>query len=90
MNIGAGKTTLLDLLSGRLLENLDTSQGGLTLDGKVFYNSQVMVSAKDAASGIAYVPQQDAFNPYLTVFDTLFYGAALRMPASMFHYTVVL
>jgi ABC-type multidrug transport system ATPase subunit len=72
----------LDLLSGRLVENLDSSQGGLTLEGKVFYNSEQMVSAQDAASGIAYVPQQDAFNPYLTVYDTLYYGAALRMPSS--------
>ena len=68
---GAGKSTLLDILAGRLVS---TRVGGSVLaNGK-----PVLFSSFRRQSG--YVMQSDALFPLLTVKETLFYAASLRIP----------
>ena len=67
---GAGKSTLLDILAGRLISH--------NLTGKILANkSPVNFSTFRKLSG--YVMQSDALFPLLTVKETLFYAAHLRI-----------
>ena len=68
---GAGKSTLLDILAGRLVST--------RVGGQVLANGQpVKFSSFRRQSG--YVMQSDALFPLLTVKETLYYAASLRIP----------
>ena len=68
---GAGKSTLLDILAGRLVSS--------RVGGSVLANGQpVKFSSFRRQSG--YVMQSDALFPLLTVKETLYYAASLRIP----------
>ena len=67
---GAGKSTLLDILAGRLLSE--------NLTGKILANKRpINFSSFRKQSG--YVMQSDALFPLLTVKETLYYAAHLRI-----------
>lgn len=73
---GGGKTTLLNFLSNRLPKSSAyKSSGSIRLNG-----SQVITTA-ELAKASAYVSQHDtSLIPNLTVRETLFYQAKLRLP----------
>lgn len=66
---GSGKTTLLTALGGRLGGQLD---GSITYNGRPISNSMIR--------NIGFVTQDDVLYPHLTVTETLFYTALLRLP----------
>jgi ABC-type multidrug transport system ATPase subunit len=72
---GSGKTTLLTALGGR--------HGGraAVLSGKITYNGQPFSGAVKRRTG--FVTQHDVLYPHLTVSETLWYTAALRLPRSL-------
>ncbi|CAO2820094.1 unnamed protein product [Amaranthus hypochondriacus] len=72
---GSGKTTLLTALGGRLNTKL--------LHGKITYNNQPFSGIIKRRSG--FVPQDDILYPHLTVFETLFFTALLRLPNTLTH-----
>ena len=67
---GCGKTTLLDTLAGRLASN--AQQGG---DIRVNGHATQLSYGKSA-----YVTQDDVLIGTLTVFETIFFSAKLRLP----------
>lgn len=71
------KTTLLNALSCRLDERSELS-GEMRLNGRTY-------AATDLKRISGYVMQEDLLNPHLTVRETLYYTAALRLPASVHH-----
>ncbi|KAJ3241698.1 hypothetical protein HDU81_011022 [Chytriomyces hyalinus] len=71
---GAGKSTLLDILAGK--DKRGIVSGTLTFDG-------VKVNPLDASKLVAYVDQDDLLLPSLTVRETLYFSAKLRLPESM-------
>ncbi|KAK6787778.1 hypothetical protein RDI58_016303 [Solanum bulbocastanum] len=70
---GAGKSTLLDALSGRLASNA-------ILSGKILLNGR---KAKLSFGTAAYVTQDDTLIGTLTVRETIYYSAQLRLPDRM-------
>ncbi len=66
---GAGKSTLLDILAGRISRNKYT--------GYVLANDQLM--SRRFRSRIGYVMQSDQLYPMLTVKETLYFAAQLRV-----------
>lgn len=68
---GSGKTSLLNSMSHRM------SGGRLKTLGSVLYNGD----SKLTSIRSAYVMQQDILLPSLTVRETLFYAAELRLPS---------
>jgi ABC-type multidrug transport system ATPase subunit len=71
---GSGKTTLLTALGGR-------HGGRAVLSGKVTYNGQPFSSAVKRRTG--FVTQHDVLYPHLTVTETLWYTALLRLPRAL-------
>ncbi|KAI8621918.1 P-loop containing nucleoside triphosphate hydrolase protein [Chytriomyces sp. MP71] len=71
---GAGKSTLLDILAGK--DKRGMVAGVLTHDG-------VLVTPNDVTRVVAYVDQDDLLLPSLTVRETLYFSAKLRLPESM-------
>jgi ABC-type multidrug transport system ATPase subunit len=71
---GSGKTTLLTALGGR-------HGGRAVLSGKITYNGQPFSGAVKRRTG--FVTQHDVLYPHLTVSETLWYTAALRLPRSL-------
>ncbi|KAK4795511.1 hypothetical protein SAY86_027837 [Trapa natans] len=69
---GSGKTTLLTALGGRLSGKLS---------GKITYNGQPFSGSVKRRTG--FVAQDDVLYPHLTVFETLFFTALLRLPSSI-------
>ncbi|XP_051129326.1 ABC transporter G family member 14-like isoform X2 [Andrographis paniculata] len=69
---GSGKTTLLTALGGRLSGRLS---------GKISYNGQPFCGVVKRRTG--FVAQDDVLYPHLTVFETLFFTALLRLPKSL-------
>ena len=67
---GSGKTSLLNALSHRI------KQGRLKTEGSILYNGNSRLSSVRSA----YVMQQDVLLPTLTVRETLYYAAELRLP----------
>lgn len=67
---GSGKTSFLNTLSHKI------SESGMKTTGVVSYNGSVKLSSIRSA----YVMQQDILLPMLTVRETLFYAADLRLP----------
>jgi len=71
---GAGKSTLMSVMNGNLLPTT----------GKVTLNSMDFNKNYNAFKNlIGFVPQEDIVHPELTVFDTLYYAAELRLPEDM-------
>ncbi|KAJ1267452.1 hypothetical protein BS78_07G057000 [Paspalum vaginatum] len=71
---GSGKTTLLTALGGR-------HGGGALLSGKVTYSGQPFSGAVKRRTG--FVTQHDVLYPHLTVAETLWYTALLRLPRAL-------
>ncbi|XVE65415.1 hypothetical protein DITRI_Ditri07aG0178400 [Diplodiscus trichospermus] len=71
---GSGKTTLLTALGGRLTGKLS---------GKITYNGQHFSGTIRRRTG--FVTQDDVLYPHLTVTETLFFTALLRLPNSLSH-----
>ncbi|PIA30704.1 hypothetical protein AQUCO_05400065v1 [Aquilegia coerulea] len=69
---GSGKTTLLTALGGRL---------GGKLEGSVMYNGKPFSNAMKRNMG--FVTQDDVLYPHLTVTETLFFTALLRLPNTL-------
>ncbi|KAK1438361.1 hypothetical protein QVD17_04169 [Tagetes erecta] len=69
---GSGKTTLLTALGGRLTGKLS---------GKVTYNNSPFSGSMKRRTG--FVTQDDVLYPHLTVTETLFFTAMLRLPKSL-------
>ena len=70
---GSGKTTLLTALGGR--------QRHALLSGKITYNGQPFSGAVKRRTG--FVTQHDVLYPHLTVSETLWYTALLRLPRAL-------
>lgn len=70
---GCGKTTLLDTLAGRLAHTARHT-GDIRVNG---HKSQLSYGRS------AYVTQDDVLIGTLTVYETIFYSAKLRLPQSM-------
>jgi len=69
---GAGKTTLMKVLCGQTIPN----------EGHVFLNGQDLGAHFDAfRTQIGYVPQDDVMHAELTVFETLYFSAKLKLPS---------
>ncbi|XP_062192420.1 ABC transporter G family member 14-like [Phragmites australis] len=71
---GSGKTTLLTALGGR-------HGSRALLSGKITYNGQPFSGAVKRRTG--FVTQHDVLYPHLTVAETLWYTALLRLPRSL-------
>ncbi|CBZ27176.1 ABC transporter-like protein [Leishmania mexicana MHOM/GT/2001/U1103] len=81
---GAGKTTLLDLLSARAKSG--KVSGTIALNG-----TPIKTTGSRAAQYrniIGYVSQEDTLLPSLTVEQTIFYAARLKLPKALSHSTV--
>ncbi|BAT91171.1 hypothetical protein VIGAN_06248400 [Vigna angularis var. angularis] len=70
---GSGKSTLLDALAGRLSRNV-------IMSGNVFLNGK---KRRLDYGGAAYVTQEETMLGTLTVRETIYYLANLRLPGSM-------
>lgn len=70
---GSGKTTLLTALGGRHRHAL--------LSGKITYNGKPFSGAVKRRTG--FVTQHDVLYPHLTVSETLWYTALLRLPRAL-------
>ena len=71
---GSGKTSFLDAMACRFHDGV--------VNGDVRFNGSIRT--EDDVKGVAaYVMQSDHIMPFLTVFETLFYVARLRLPAPM-------
>lgn len=66
---GAGKSTLLDALAGRIKRGI--------MSGAVYFNGRVR--GEDFYAHSAYVRQDDVHIPTLTVDETLYFAARLRL-----------
>ncbi|KAA0155188.1 hypothetical protein FNF29_01939 [Cafeteria roenbergensis] len=81
---GAGKTTLLAALAGRTR----ISGGAVTVDGIAKHKGEGAATAaerrKMPKQSVAFVTQEDTLLTQLTVFETLWYASAVRLPA---HYS---
>jgi ABC-type multidrug transport system ATPase subunit len=76
---GSGKTSLVSMISGRITT---TASGSHKVDGTVLIDGQALNNTEfRKMSGL--VTQDDVFNGYLTVYETLYYSAALTLPADM-------
>ncbi len=70
---GSGKSTLLEILGGR-------SSRSLRCKGTILFNGGGLTKAVKRQLG--YVAQDDLMHQCLTVFETLYYVALLRLPRS--------
>jgi len=71
---GSGKTTFISLLAGR---------NSARHTGDILYNGEHQPTDKAFKRCLGYVTQEDAMFEGLTVFETLFYTAMLRLPRAM-------
>ncbi|GAQ77731.1 ABC transporter G family [Klebsormidium nitens] len=71
---GSSKTSLLSVLGGR-------TPSSLTMTGEVLYNGEKLT--KKSKRNIGYVLQDDVLYESLTVHETLYYAAMLRLPQDM-------
>lgn len=70
---GSGKSTLLEILGGR-------SARSVRCKGEVLFNGSKMT--KTVKRKLAFVSQDDLLHGCLTVYETLYYVALLRLPKS--------
>lgn len=73
---GAGKTTLLNILAGRIQKDKDND-----LTGEVLFNG-IPYSLSEISSFSGYVLQSDILLEFLTVKETLQFGANLKIKGS--------
>eukprot|EP00951_Prasinocladus_malaysianus_P028593 scaffold260952_cov39-Prasinocladus_malaysianus.AAC.1 len=71
---GSGKTSLLSILGGRFAKEID-------VEGEVLYNGSK--SDKNLKRKMGFVSQDDLLFGALTVWETLWYTAKLRLPGEM-------
>ena len=71
---GSGKTTFISLLAGR---------NHARHTGEILYNDQHKPTDKAFKRQLGYVTQEDIMFEGLTVFETLYYTAVLRLPRAM-------
>ena len=71
---GSGKTTFVSLLAGR---------NHARHTGEILYNDQHKPTDKAFKRQLGYVSQEDVLFEGLTVFETLYYTAVLRLPRAM-------
>lgn len=71
---GSGKTSLVSVLGGRVPQ-------GMTLGGQIEFNKEPL--NRKMKRSIGYVLQDDALFSALTVYETLYYAARLRLPRDM-------
>lgn len=67
---GAGKTTLMDILAGRKTQGV--------IRGDVLVNGSEM-SNRPLSRVVGYVEQEDLHSPWITVQETLYFAARLRL-----------
>eukprot|EP00889_Picochlorum_renovo_P005071 jgi/Picre1/32101/NNA_007449.t1 len=67
---GAGKTTLMDILAGRKTQGI--------IRGDIFINGREM-SKRLLSKVVGYVEQEDLHSPWITVRETLYFAARLRL-----------
>jgi ABC-type multidrug transport system ATPase subunit len=80
---GAGKTTLLDLLAMRLKSGECT--GTLEVNGVAISSDQ---HKQQYRAMLGYVSQEDTLLPSLTVRETVYYAAKLKLPTSFGENTI--
>lgn len=73
---GSGKTTLLNYLTNRLSTKMKIEE----LTGSLYLNEYLVKDTKALMKISSIVPQQDYLLPTLTVRETLYYQAKLRLP----------
>lgn len=73
---GSGKTTLLNFLSGRLVSNNLTIEGGYELNGKA------ISSVEPYANQIAYIMQDDIIMETMTPRESFMFSANMRLRMS--------
>ncbi|CAL5220454.1 g2473 [Coccomyxa viridis] len=71
---GSGKTTLLSILGGR-------GPASMTMTGHPTFNQEKLT--KRAKRSVGFVLQDDLLYETLTVYETLYYAAMLRLPSTM-------
>lgn len=71
---GAGKTSLLDLLARK--HKTGSGKGQFLVNGRSVKDSEFRAVA-------AFVDQEDALMPTLTIYETILYSALLRLPRNM-------
>eukprot|EP00889_Picochlorum_renovo_P008693 jgi/Picre1/35723/NNA_003183.t1 len=71
---GSGKTTLLSILGGR-------AQKSMKVRGRVMFNGESL--DKSVKRKIGFVMQDDLMYESLTVYETLYFAAMLRLPKEM-------
>ncbi|WPT14308.1 ABC transporter G family member 9 [Picochlorum sp. SENEW3] len=71
---GSGKTTLLSILGGR-------AQKSMKVRGRVMFNGESL--DKSVKRKIGFVMQDDLMYESLTVYETLYFAAMLRLPKDM-------
>lgn len=77
---GAGKTALLECLTGKRQPT----------KGKVYLNGESLHKNLDEFQhSIGYVPQEDVMHRDLTVYETLYYAAKMRLPRDLPEQTIV-
>ncbi|KPA84085.1 putative ATP-binding cassette protein subfamily G member 5 [Leptomonas pyrrhocoris] len=81
---GAGKTTLLDLLSARAKSGV--VGGSIALNGTAIHTTGA--HAAQYRNIVGYVSQEDTLLPSLTVEQTIFYAAKLKLPTALSPNTV--
>ena len=74
---GAGKTTLMDVLAGRKTQGV--------LRGDILINGREM-SKNLRSRVVGYVEQVDLHSPWVTVQETLYFAARLRLPEAEVDY----
>jgi len=72
---GSGKTTLLNCLASRL-------DASMSMEGQVLFRGEKW-NFDAVKTNVGYVLQTDHLLPNLTVCETLYYAAMLRLPSSM-------
>lgn len=74
---GAGKTTLMDILAGRKTQGI--------IRGDVLVNGRE-VSKSLLSRVVGYVEQVDLHSPWITIRETLYFAARLRLPEADVEY----
>ena len=75
---GSGKTSFLNVLADRVPKN-----SGTNVTGEVFIGGTPRTQIGEFSRLASYVLQDDSLYPMLTVFETLFLAARLRLPANI-------
>lgn len=73
---GAGKTTLLDILAHR--EKIGRVEGAITLNGVAIQDDNVSSYRRL----IGFVAQEDVLVPTLTVWESIYFAAKLKLPST--------